>query len=356
MGWRVLAASVAAVIVLAPTAVMAETSTATVRVGPMPVAVAVDELTNKAYVATLLTDRVTVIDGVTRRTTRVKVGKAPVALAVDVPTNEVYVADRDSNAVTVIDGATNRTRTIKVGKQPVALAVDARHQRVYVANFADDTVSVIDVRSGKVHAVHAGNNPRDLAVDPVTGRVYVAKHASNHVTVIDGKTKHTTQVDVGGRQTGIAVDPVTHKVYVSRPHRSTVVIDGRSNDVHDVRGRNTEAGSVAVNSHAGKAYLVGADRVMVVDVRTDRVVKVLRGPQPHGIDVDAKANLTYVATTEYDPVAATYVGTVMAIDGTTDKRTSIDVSETPLALAANPATRQVYVTDGDGSATIISPL
>ena len=47
------------------------------------------------------------IDGATNSTARVAPGLSPVAVAVNPVTNKIYVANSNSNDVTVIDGATN---------------------------------------------------------------------------------------------------------------------------------------------------------------------------------------------------------------------------------------------------------
>ena len=55
------------------------------------------------------------IDGATNSTTTVGAGSNPIAVAVNPVTNKIYVANYSSNTVTVIDGATNSTATVSVG-------------------------------------------------------------------------------------------------------------------------------------------------------------------------------------------------------------------------------------------------
>ena len=61
----------------------------------------------------------TVIDGATNATTTVAVGTDPLAVAVNPVTNKIYVANDGSNNVTVIDGATNTTTTVPPGTTPL---------------------------------------------------------------------------------------------------------------------------------------------------------------------------------------------------------------------------------------------
>ena len=119
--------------------------TATVTVGVSPYGVAVDETTNSVYVANLISNTVSVIDGATDTVTAtIAVGTEPSGIAVDETTNTIYVANLVSNTVSVIDGATDTvTATIAVGNSPVGIAVDETTHAVYVANYASNTVSVV---------------------------------------------------------------------------------------------------------------------------------------------------------------------------------------------------------------------
>ena len=61
-------------------------------------------------------------------------GAIPLAVAVNPVTNKIYVANENSNNVTVIDGATNTTTTVAVGTFPIAVAVNPVTNQIYVAN------------------------------------------------------------------------------------------------------------------------------------------------------------------------------------------------------------------------------
>ncbi len=78
----------------------------------------------------------TVIDGATNAdTATVNVGVQPLAVAVNPVTNRVYVANSYSNSVTVIDGATNAvTATVPLGTYPNAVAVNPVTNKIYVVN------------------------------------------------------------------------------------------------------------------------------------------------------------------------------------------------------------------------------
>jgi YVTN family beta-propeller protein len=108
----------------------------------------------------------------------------PIAVAVDPLTNRIYVANSGGGTVTVIRGATNQTSTVTVGTNPVALAVNAATNHVYVANSGSNTVTVIDGIANEATTVAAGTNPAAISANPITGQVYVTNSGSDNATVI----------------------------------------------------------------------------------------------------------------------------------------------------------------------------
>jgi YVTN family beta-propeller protein len=72
------------------------------------------------------------------------VGTRPLGVAVNPVTNTAYVANFFGNTVSVISGRTGTvTVTIPVGTGPAGVAVNPVTNTAYVANFFDNTVSVI---------------------------------------------------------------------------------------------------------------------------------------------------------------------------------------------------------------------
>jgi YVTN family beta-propeller protein len=121
-------------------------TTLSVAIPAAPSGLAVDEATDKIYVANACGNgdcssagTVAVIDGATDTVTAtVTVGFLPYGVAVDEATG--YKAD----TVLVIDGATNTvTATVAVGRQPYGIAVNETTNTVYLANGNSDFLSVI---------------------------------------------------------------------------------------------------------------------------------------------------------------------------------------------------------------------
>lgn len=224
----------------------ASNKTNTILTKSEPVLLAVNEKTNKVYVTNSDivynaagdfvkgTGKVTVIDGVSNKMTSVNVGRGPMAIAVNPVTNKIYVANCDSRSVTVIDGASNKTTTVKAGSTPIGVSVNPVTNKIYVINTYSDNVTVIDGKSNKTTTVNVGHRPHTLVVNPAANKTYVLN--GNHykanksivdLTVIDGANKTTTVV-VKATTSHIAVNPVTNKVYVSLPTNNivTVIDDG----------------------------------------------------------------------------------------------------------------------------------
>lgn len=144
-----------------------ESLIATVGVGDYPHGVAVSENTNRVYVANLLADdvarssnrilnwqplklyraefAVAVLDARTNAIVgKVTVGTNPWSVAVNEATNRIYVANHDGDSLSVVDGETDELLySIEVGRAPMFVAVSEATGRVYVTNAGDDTVSVI---------------------------------------------------------------------------------------------------------------------------------------------------------------------------------------------------------------------
>jgi YVTN family beta-propeller protein len=192
----------------------------TVATGDGPQAVAVDPKTDTVYSANVGVgfsggDTVSVVDGSTcnshttsgcgKAPATVTVGNIPVALAVDEATDTVYVANVADNTVSVIDGdACNGANhsgcaavaTIAVGQAPQSIAVDEATKTVYVLNGVDGTVSMIDAATcnGSDHAgcnqaalTFASGSPTAVAVEQATDTLYVANFFQS-ISVIDSTT------------------------------------------------------------------------------------------------------------------------------------------------------------------------
>lgn len=225
-------------------------------------AIAVNPATNKIYVANngifmpsnTNPGNVTVIDGATNSTTTVTDPNAftPVAVAVNPVTNKIYVANEgdypgsNHGNVTVVDGATNSVTTLTDSNAlaPQSVAVNETTNTVYVANANDSALSgiggvtIIDGATNAISSVRDPNAwfPQVVAVDSATNMIYVASQGCflddscknpGPVTIINGATKAvTTLISPNAKNPpALAVDSTTNRIYVAN-FGSVTVIDG----------------------------------------------------------------------------------------------------------------------------------
>jgi YVTN family beta-propeller protein len=156
---------------------------------------AFNETNGLLYLPTPNNDALTVIDTRANVVSTVGTGRVPMAAAVNEVTDRIYVVNYGSSDVTVVDGPTNRAiATVKVGLWPQQVAIDTKTNMIYVVNTHANSVSVIDGRTNAVAAtVPTDKGPWAVAVDPVTNMIYVANRLSDKVTVIDGRTNKAVQ-------------------------------------------------------------------------------------------------------------------------------------------------------------------
>lgn len=210
----------------------------------IPQFVAVNPVTNKIYVANagnlgenppgLNHGNITVIDGATDAITTLTDPNVlvPQAIAVNQTTNKIYVAVPDDSALTgngsvaIIDGATN---TISIVKDPNAvatqrLAVDSVTNMIYATNVGcpafDCTTFATGQNPGSVTIINGATDavttvinpnaayPTPVAVNPATNKIYALNdgvNGSSSVTVIDGgatPTSHVLSILVDGNESG----------------------------------------------------------------------------------------------------------------------------------------------------------
>ncbi|MGB6534255.1 MAG: hypothetical protein WCC17_23890 [Candidatus Nitrosopolaris sp.] len=239
---------------------------------------AINNDTNKIYVAISGSDNVIVIDGDSGNRTDIRVGKSPSSIAVNPITNTIYVTHNYNDEVNVIEAGTNKNETyhVGVGKIPFAIAVNPITNNIYVAERGLDNVTEID-DVGDISNIPVGGHPTSIAVNPNTNKIYVVNSNADTVTVIDGSTdtKEAHDIHVGEYPSAIAVNPNTNKIYVVNSNADTVtVIDGDTNknetDIH--AGKTPEA--IGVNPNENTIYVANlglGGSVTVIDGHTNKV-------------------------------------------------------------------------------------
>ena len=291
----------------------------TVSVGNDPFGISVNSATNKIYVANecgndvtcafpYAAGTVTVIDGATNNPSTVNVGFDPTTLAVNQITNKIYVANQcgsDPNCagdgtVSVIDGASNGViATVPTEVDPYGVAVNSATNKIYVTNYCGSdtscetlsgTVTVIDGATLATTAVTVGAGAALPVVNATTNKIYVPNSCGNDpvcgfpyvqgtVTVIDGVTNNPTSVNAGFYPFSVDLNSTTNKVYVGNecgddPNCAGIgtvtVIDGASLAITNLNVGTLPYG-LAVNSTTNRVY---------VPNNIDNTVSVIDGTPP----------------------------------------------------------------------------
>lgn len=324
----------------------------TIGTGQQPMAVAVNETTNKAYVVNHNSNSVSVIDGKTRSVVQtVQTGASPEAIAVNAVTNRVYVANSGESSVTVIDGASGTVvATARTGSNCNGVAVNAATNKIYVTNNFGHSVTVIDGATNTSTTVRVGQGPRGIAVNPVTNKIYTANYGSRDATEIDGATNAATSLPTGRHPWAIAVDSRANKTYVVNEDNASVsILDGATRATTNVAVGEIPF-AVAVNPATTKAYVLtyAASTMAVIDGAKGTVTKTLPlATHPSAVAVNSRTNQIYVANQT--------TASVLVIDGESNRIiATVNAGALPYAMAVDTAAQQVYVANFRGdSATVL---
>jgi YVTN family beta-propeller protein len=231
----------------------------------------VNAATNKVYMIRLgPADEVTIIDGAAHTWYSIATDSwTPVALDVNPLTNRLYVAHYTTGDVRAVDLTSTSdfppTRSVPVWSKPTGIAVNTSTNRIYV--IGEDERAPINVIDGTNYtatsfapAGHA-RGPRAIAVNAATNKVYAA--FNGEVIVIDGATNAMAYVATGGIPVALAVNAATNRIYAVNSQGYVTVIDGGTNAAANVT-IPAGAGAIAFNSSTNKAY-IGGPAITVLD-------------------------------------------------------------------------------------------
>jgi len=306
----------------------------TVSIGIDPNAVAVDEMTARAFVVDggafdsngIQTGpgSVSVIDvGAGRVLRTVSVGISPVAAAVDQQAGRVLVVNRGASGaagtVSIIDAHSGALlQTTRVGLYPTAIAIDAPLGRAFVANFVSDTVSLIDVRRGRVQrTITLGPSPGTLAavaVDARTAHVFVLSlpprfedesgSGLGHLTMLDATTGRIVRTIGVMNPVALGIDQRTGRAFVGQSSAQgglVSLIDTRRGIVLRTVAMGQSISAIAVDEGTERAFILDHDSqtVRVLDARTGQhLCTIGAGKYPTAVAVDTRTAHVFVVNSD----------------------------------------------------------
>ncbi len=323
----------------------AQTVTATVALpaATSPTNVAVNPVTNTIYVSD--SSNVAVINGATNAVTTIAVPNAW-ALAINVVTNKIYVVS-GSSSLMVIDGSTNATSTVPLpagtqNSDSTPLVVNAVTNKIYLGNEATaGGVVVVDGATNNTTTIPLAGPIYTLAVNPVTNMIYATNYTSA-VTAINGATNGTASISVPFAAL-LAVNPVTNTIYASGSAGVTV-INGATNGVTATITAPNTGVSLTVNPVTNQIYLASSGGVTAINGATNIATSIGGRLEAGMLGVDTARNKIYV-------VDENLTNGVLAVDGVTLATTTLTVGTGPEAIAVNPVTGKIHVSNS-GSANV----
>lgn len=313
------------------------------------------------------------IDTASDTTTAVPVGIGPAWVAVNPVTNMAYVVNAYDNKVSVVDGST-RTVVASISVPYLdgasAIAVNPVTDKIYVAAGDANQVIVIDGATDETTVVPVGGYPISLVVNPVTNKTYVVNENGGTISILDGATSAVTatlSIPVGVSQ--IVANPNTNTLYMPAPANAglgaaLLVLNGATNQIATVTLAKSDslAQQIAVNLQTNRVYVdwqqtgsASADSsIAVIDGATNQVVDVTTVPLAAGAitAVDPLSNQVYASLGD-GSTSNPY--SVLAIDGATDAFATIPLQNAAGYMAVNPVSGKVYFGAGDASVGVITP-
>ena len=290
---------------------------------------AVNPLKNSTYQIRFGTaDEVNIIEGDLIKLTFASRSFEPVAIAVNPVNNRVYLANKTTTDISAND------LTTPVFYPPL-LCPDGsggfRPQPPDPIPGQPDTYNL--------PCIDVPNVPVSVAINPVTNRIYALSESSpNAISVING-TNHTfTSLNPPAAGTGrvIAVNPVTNMIYAAFSG-SLVVIDGQSNAMTVIPAAGGPV-AIGINVFTNMVYVPNADGTMLVlngATGATSTVNITAGA--NGIAVNPLTNMVYVLDAG---------GGVTPVTGATGTPTSTGLTATiqPLPGNTGPTSGTINIT------------
>ncbi len=280
----------------------------------------------------------------------VHVGGGPTDIAINEKTNRIFVANRDSRELSFIDGKSNTVVvTVPLEGVPYFVAVNPNSNRVYVnGNYGE--ISVFDGDSGSRLTTVPGAFGTDAAVNSISNRIYLvfSNGSRGDLYVIDGNTDSLmTSVSVGEGASAVAVDAEANRVYVVDEYANSVlVLDGTTNSVVTTI-RLSGFGypkAIAVDPLAKRAYVESMEGVGVIDTRTDTLITTLENAG--SVAIDPERGLLFTMGAEGVSIVDRDSEQVIA-------SVALDGMPIPDRLAINTTTGHLYFTDQERNIVVV---
>jgi YVTN family beta-propeller protein len=278
----------------------------TISVGGCPRGIAINQQTNRVYVAGC---QVTVINAVTDAIEAGPIVPDANVAAVDEARNRIYVSTGNT-AVQVIDG--NNNSWLGSAGPTVSgqwgIAHNISRNKIYVANPLSHRVTLIDGGDWRTYGEingHSASQPRPLVYSQAGNRAYVGDGTNQsppgpNIWVIDGSNDSILPplpAPCNLAPLGLAVDNSGTRLFAATICNSVAVLDSSTGAVINTYPTGNGPVGVSVNDLTGRLYVTNEldDTVSVVDQRAGATVATIPvGDAPQGAAVLTSLGKVYI--------------------------------------------------------------
>ena len=232
-------------------------------------------------------------------------------------------------------------------------SLDQKHGRLYIAHMNADQLVVFDVMKREVIA-NLDGFPRVHGVwaVPELERVYASATGEHKLAVVDmASLKTIAKAGPIKYPDGIAYAPGPKRIFVSDEHGDAdAVIDATTNSLIATIPLGGGAGNTVYDRGSGHILVAVHEKneLVSIDPASAKIIghHPLPGIEgPHGIALDVKARLAFVAGEENNKLAVVDLNTIQVL-------AIHPVGKDPDVLAFDPGFKRLYVSAESGNVTV----
>jgi len=285
-------------------------------------------------------------------------GRVPVVLAIDQRTARAFVANYGSDTVSILDATTGLVqRTQAVAGHPLAIAVDERGARVAVASEGPPgqpgTLTVLVAADGSaLSTTRVGVGPAAVAVDPTTRHAFVLNLDGASLSTVEmrtGRTLRTTPIRL------IDLHFVEHPACAGIIPLNVCYSNATAGRLIQFNERawyvvHQHPGGLVVDERRHHLFVVATmnNTVDEFDTRTGTLLRTIPvGLAPCAMALDPQTGQSFVSNLDSDSVSV-----VDTVRGATLRTIAVGHAPSTLALDAHDG-RIVTANQQDSTASIV---
>lgn len=287
----------------------ARTETGSIRVGSGPHGVAVDARAQRAYVANVNDDTVSVIDlGTDTVIHQIATGRHPQSVVVDPETGIVLIGCDGAARIDVVEtGQFGLVGQVGMGSGSIRIALDSVSGMAYAVAQGQSAITIISLTNYLVAgSIEVGTAPRFIGVDAESLTALVGHWSMDKLSSVSLTRRAVDeQIKVGVNPNAVAFAPGRRLAFVANygdgasGGGSVSVVDVESSDTISTIPVDDGPSRIAVDEVAGAVYVTCqyADTIDVIDMKSLQVTNRLTGVnRPKGVAVDTSTGTLYVAS------------------------------------------------------------